>query len=173
MWSSAWWSDFLGLYTQTCSCFRRLKHEPCRFLLEKNRRATAVLQSAEGYAISFSSHKTSPCGQAAIWFLQSCCVLKAQRQPPPTTCACLNLCVCVFSFFSPAFNLPVCEGVCLRKAEAGSLSVFVFILRAAITSCSWGPYMGKGAEQRQKQDLIGSEASVCEIHMQSTQWSHL
>lgn len=48
----------------------------------------------------------------------------------------------------------------MRKAEAGSLSVFVFILRAAITSCSWGPYMGKWAEQRQEQDLIGSEACV-------------
>lgn len=68
------------------------------------------------------------------------------------------MCVCV------SFSLWLyVRGVCLRKAEAGSLSVFVFILRAAITSCSWGPYMGKWAEQRR----AGSDwiRSMCVYHI--------
>lgn len=71
---------------------------------------------------------------------------------------CVPECVCVSLSLLIWLNV---KGVCLRKAEAGSVSVFVFILRAAITSCSCRPYMNKGAEQRQEQDLIGSEASVC------------
>lgn len=177
LWGLMKW--FLGLYAThrhaaVFELHQTAKTRAVLFPLWKNRRATAVLQSAEGYAIRFSSHKTSPFGQAAIWFLQTCCVLKDLLQPPPTTCACLNLCVCfLFSLWLYV------KGVCLRKAGAGSLSVFVFILRAAITSCSWGPCMGKWAEQRQEQDLIGSEACVyvcvlvCECVCTQYRCSHL
>ncbi len=148
---------FLGLYTDTqlfLNFIRRLKHESCCFLFEKTDVQPLFFSLLRVTQSIFHLTKAVPVDKPRY---DSCSFTRLTSASTHDMCVPESLCVCVCVCVLSSLWLYVREWVWERQRQEVYLCLFLFWeqpLHHAAGDHIW-------AEQRQEQDLIGSEACVC------------